>query len=197
MALGRLLMVLAVTCSQSLTLRGGNVRRSSVTMRDTSAVYWFKAGDRVRVTESVLRGKEDLLGRTGVVTDTWEKCEVDPHCCCAELAEENSAVHVSFASASGDFEYYFSEDELAKVKAPSVGGVAAVVSAATTVSAAAAAQDLEPLLTSEPRRDVAVALVAPLLAYKLAAMANRQKLMLPLDVSIALAGAAAVYYCLP
>ena len=22
----------------------------------------------------------------GVVTDVWEKCEVDPHCCCAELA---------------------------------------------------------------------------------------------------------------
>ena len=26
------------------------------------------------------------LGFEGVVVDIWDKCEVDPHCCCAELA---------------------------------------------------------------------------------------------------------------
>ena len=82
-------------------------------------------------------------------------------------------------------------------RATATSRLGSLVRSGSRSCAAAAAQDLEPLLTSEPRRDVAVALVAPLLAYKLAAMANRQKLMLPLDVSIALAGAAAVYYCLP
>ena len=28
------------------------------------------------------------LGKVGTVTGVWEKCEVDPHCCCAELAFE-------------------------------------------------------------------------------------------------------------
>ena len=40
-------------------------------------------------------------------------------------------------------------------------------------------------------------LVAPLLAYKISAMANGQKLMASLDATIVIAGFAAVYYCLP
>ena len=195
-------------------------------MRDSSSVTWFKAGDRVRVTESVVARGEDLLGRTGTVTDTWTKCEEDPHCCCAELAEETAAVHVRFSSGDGpSFEYYFAESELAREKTPApassassaparekassassaparardrrpaAAAAAAVASAAA--AAAASAAELEPLLAAEPRRDVAVALVAPLLAYKVAAVANGQKLMASLDATIALAAFAAVYYCLP
>ena len=69
-------------------------RRRTILMRDSSSVTWFKAGDRVRVSESVMSRGQDLRGRTGTVADAWEKCEEDPHCCCAELAEEAAAVTV-------------------------------------------------------------------------------------------------------
>ena len=69
-------------------------RRRTITMRDSSSVTWFKAGDRVRVSGSVMSRGQDLRGRTGTVADAWEKCEEDPHCCCAELAEEAAAVTV-------------------------------------------------------------------------------------------------------
>ena len=214
--------LLCARLSSSLLLRGGT-RRVALSMRDSSSVTWFKAGDRVRVTESVVARGEDLLGRTGTVTETWTKCEEDPHCCCAELAEETAAVHVRFSSGDGaSFEYYFAESELAREKTPEASSelarekapassaaaaslaresdrrpAAAAAVASAAVAAAASAAELEPLLAAEPRRDVAVALVAPLLAYKVAAAANGQKLMASLDATIALAGFAAVYYCLP
>ena len=27
-----------------------------------------------------------MVGLIGIVINIWDKCEVDPHCCCAELA---------------------------------------------------------------------------------------------------------------
>eukprot|EP00630_Chrysocystis_fragilis_P000831 CAMPEP_0197401346 /NCGR_PEP_ID=MMETSP1165-20131217/18351_1 /TAXON_ID=284809 /ORGANISM="Chrysocystis fragilis, Strain CCMP3189" /LENGTH=66 /DNA_ID=CAMNT_0042927457 /DNA_START=289 /DNA_END=489 /DNA_ORIENTATION=+ len=60
----------------------------------------------------MVRGVE-LRGETGVCTDVWEKCEVDPHCCCAELADEAAAVTVHFAGPN--ITYYFAEDELQRV----------------------------------------------------------------------------------
>ena len=117
MALRAIAALLCARLSSSLLLRGGT-RRVALSMRDSSSVTWFKAGDRVRVTESVVARGEDLLGRTGTVTDTWTKCEEDPHCCCAELAEETAAVHVRFSSGDGaSFEYYFAESELARLRA--------------------------------------------------------------------------------
>ena len=223
MALRAIAALLCARLSSSLLLRGGT-RRVALSMRDSSSVTWFKAGDRVRVTESVVARGEDLLGRTGTVTDTWTKCEEDPHCCCAELAEETAAVHVRFSSGDGaSFEYYFAESELAREKTPAPASsassaparekassassaparesdrrpAAAAAVASAAIAAAASAAELEPLLAAEPRRDVAVALVAPLLAYKVAAVANGQKLMASLDATIALAAFAAVYYCLP
>ena len=223
MAARAIAMLLCAHLSSSLLLRGGT-RRVALSMRDSSSVTWFKAGDRVRVTESVVARGEDLLGRTGTVTDTWTKCEEDPHCCCAELAEETAAVHVRFSSGDGaSFEYYFAESELAREKTPAPASsassaparekassassaparesdrrpAAAAAVASAAIAAAASAAELEPLLAAEPRRDVAVALVAPLVAYKVAAVANGQKLMASLDATIALAGFAAVYYCLP
>mmetsp|Transcript_20858 Transcript_20858/g.62230 ORF Transcript_20858/g.62230 Transcript_20858/m.62230 type:complete len:185 (-) Transcript_20858:11-565(-) len=168
--------------------RGGAIRRGVVRMRDSSAVTWFKEGDRVRVTESVLSRGEDLLGRVGTVTQAWEKCEVDPTCCCAELADENAALHVELEAEGGSPArlYYFAEHELSKVTATVTASLA---------TAAQAAQDVEPLLAAAPRRDLAVALVAPLVAYKIAATANKQTLMPSLDATILLAVAAAVYYC--
>ena len=164
-------------------------RRRTILMRDSSSVTWFKAGDRVRVSESVMSRGQDLRGRTGTVADAWEKCEEDPHCCCAELAEEAAAVTVDLDPPDAR-QYYFAEHELAKLPARA----AAVVTAAA--AAAAQAAEFEPLLATEPRRDLALALVFPLVAYKVAAVANGNKLMPSLDATIALACAAAIYYCI-
>ena len=114
------------------------------------------------------------------------------------IAEEAAAVHVRFdGDDDGEgFEYYFGEEELAVVARPASAAAAAAIAAASSAAAARAAE-LEPLLAAEPRRDVAIALVAPLLAYKISAMANGQKLMASLDATIVIAGFAAVYYCLP
>ena len=97
-------------------------------MRDASSAYWFKAGDKVQVISSVFKSGNDLAGREGIVIETWEKCDVDPTCCCAEFVDENSAVHVKFKGSINtvddedetnkilEFQHYFAEGELEKVK---------------------------------------------------------------------------------
>jgi hypothetical protein len=55
-----------------------------LTMRDRSASYWFQVGDTVKVVDDVVKAGSNLRERQGVVVQTWEKCEVDPTCCCAE-----------------------------------------------------------------------------------------------------------------
>ncbi len=65
-------------------------------MRDASSAYWFKVGDKVTVTSSVMKAGVDLRGRDGIVTEAWEKCDVDPTCCCAEFVDDNFAVCVEF-----------------------------------------------------------------------------------------------------
>lgn len=45
-------------------------------MRDRSAAYWFSVGDKVKVIDDVYKMNNNLNGRIGVVTETWEKCEV-------------------------------------------------------------------------------------------------------------------------
>ena len=74
----------------------------------------------------------------------------------------------------------------------------AAAAAVATAAAAAAVQaaEIEPLLATEPRRDLALALVFPLVAYKVAAVVNGNKLMPSLDATIALACVAAIYYCI-
>jgi hypothetical protein len=99
-------------------------------MTDKSCSYWFHIGDIVQVSTSVRKAGVDLKGRRGKVTETWEKCSVDPTCCCAEFVDENFAVTVKFEgkldpnnySQSGfileideNFTHHFNEDELVKV----------------------------------------------------------------------------------
>ena len=100
-----------------------------------------------RVVDSHRSRGVDLKGRVGTVDDAWEKCEEDPHCCCAELADEAAAVTVTMDAADGDdrgtFTYYFAEHELAQLPAR----VAAAASAAVA-AAASAAQDVEPMLVA-------------------------------------------------
>jgi hypothetical protein len=95
-------------------------------MRDTSASYWFRPGDAVRVCAPVSKASVNLQGRVGVVLETWEKCDVDPTCCCAEQVDRGMAVHVEFPGGIGggdfpsesasSFKHYFAEDELVKVE---------------------------------------------------------------------------------
>lgn len=99
-------------------------------MTDKSCSYWFHVGDMVQVSTSVRKAGFDLKGRIGKVTETWEKCSVDPTCCCAEFVDENFAVTVRFEgkldpnnySQGGfilgideNFTHHFNEDELVKV----------------------------------------------------------------------------------
>lgn len=100
-------------------------------MRDSSCAYWFQVGDIVRVVDDVYkRGNINLKGKIGKVIETWEKCEVDPTCCCAEQVDLGMAVHVRFQQTLNEgpeneknslfvqdfFVHYFAEEELIKVK---------------------------------------------------------------------------------
>ena len=85
-------------------------------MRDASSAYWFKIGDTVRVVDDVQKAGRTLKGSMGKVIETWEKCDVDPTCCCAEFVDESYAVHVKFQDMSdGEFVHYFAETELEKI----------------------------------------------------------------------------------
>jgi hypothetical protein len=114
--------------------RSYSPRSSSLQMKDASAAYWFTVGNKVQVTTSVKKAGIELKGRIGEVTATWEKCDVDPTCCCAEFVDDNFAVTVKFGGtldpddANGNddefikgigvdttFTHYFNENELIKV----------------------------------------------------------------------------------
>ncbi|KAG7363972.1 hypothetical protein IV203_037174 [Nitzschia inconspicua] len=112
--------------------------KSTLVMRDRSSSYWFQVGDTVRVVSSeVTKDGINLFRRVGTVMETWEKCDVDPTCCCAEQVDPNMAVRVEFdgtlsedheptttttTSPSSSFNHYFSESELEKVVADKTTG---------------------------------------------------------------------------
>ena len=86
-------------------------------MRDASASYWFRIGDRVQVMDDVVKGGTNLRGICGTVVETWEKCDVDPTCCCAEQVDTGMAVRVEFSDdATGSLQHYFAETELLKLR---------------------------------------------------------------------------------
>lgn len=101
-------------------VRGSQNTKSTISMRDRSSSYWFSPGDRVEVIEEVTKAGYNLRGRVGVVAESWEKCDVDPTCCCAEQVERDLAVRVKFQGTEsneneeGAFEFGFNEDELRK-----------------------------------------------------------------------------------
>jgi hypothetical protein len=94
-----------------------------IVMRDASASYWFQWGDTVQVVaDNVAKSGINLQSRIGRVVETWEKCDVDPTCCCAEQVDIHMAVRVEFQGTESDpnapgtsFVHYFAEDELLKV----------------------------------------------------------------------------------
>jgi hypothetical protein len=88
-------------------------------MRDLSASYWFSVGDSVKVVDDVSKAGVNLRNRQGTVVQTWEKCDVDPTCCCAEQVDLGMAVRVEFQGTEVDenvvgssFYHYFAESEL-------------------------------------------------------------------------------------
>jgi hypothetical protein len=85
-----------------------------LTMRDAFSAYWFNAEDSVRVVDDVMEAGANLNGRTGTVVQTWEKCDVDPTCCCAEQVDLGMAVHVEFQGDDDkeSFLHFFAEEEL-------------------------------------------------------------------------------------
>jgi hypothetical protein len=90
-------------------------------MRDLSASYWFSVGDSVKVVDDVSKAGVNLRNRQGTVVQTWEKCDVDPTCCCAEQVDLGMAVRVEFQGTEVDetvdgssFYHYFAESELLK-----------------------------------------------------------------------------------
>lgn len=81
-------------------------------MRDGStASTYFSIGDKVEVVNDVPhtppnRSPFSSRGLRGTITDIWDKCEVDPHCCCAELAFD-APITVTFIGS----EYYGLNEE--------------------------------------------------------------------------------------
>jgi len=76
----------------------------------------------VRVVDDVIKAGHSLRGRVGRVLETWEKCDVDPTCCCAEQVDPNMAVRVEFRGTESDpsggessFTHFFAEGELVKL----------------------------------------------------------------------------------
>jgi hypothetical protein len=97
-------------------------RQVVVSMKDNSAAYWFTTGDIVKVVDDVVKAGYNLKGRHGKVMTTWEKCSVDPTCCCAEWVDTGMSIRVEFQGTEktekgeGSFMHYFAEEELLKVK---------------------------------------------------------------------------------
>jgi hypothetical protein len=100
----------------------------SMFMRDgsTAAVY-FQIGDKVKITEDVMHQPKSKpafssKGLEGRIKDIWEKCEIDPHCCCAELATD-APIEVEFENDlyygtgenNGIWTGHFAADEIQKV----------------------------------------------------------------------------------
>ena len=127
-------------------------RSASVLMRDGStAENYFRLGDNVRVIAGPRHQLSSLslsfpssssiklpefdktfssVGFVGVVHEVWEKCDVDPHCCCAELAFD-APIRVMFnvslvscneygaiGAATVHWSAQFAVDELEKTAAP-------------------------------------------------------------------------------
>ena len=65
---------------------------------DASMSTLFSIGNVVRVVASDVTKADlgSLYNWTGTVVETWEKCDVDPTCCCAEQVDPNLAVRVQF-----------------------------------------------------------------------------------------------------
>ena len=96
-----LFLFFAITYNFTLSFSPGPVNlvryRSThklLVMKDGStASGYFNVGDIICVDADVFHLSADgkkfsSKGLVGTVVEIWEKCEVDPHCCCAELAHD-------------------------------------------------------------------------------------------------------------
>lgn len=106
-------------------LSANNIKRRMPNLfMDHSSATVFKVGDEVTVVEDVMKAGKNLRGRSGEVIDTWETCDVDPTCCCAEWVDDGLSVHVRFVAeenalfANNTFIHYFAESELVMKQEP-------------------------------------------------------------------------------
>jgi len=106
-----LLLIISIDIATSWLISSSLKPRSTlkqITMRDGSAADTFiNVDDYVRVVADVPhyppgRDKFSSLNKIGRVVSVWVKCEVDPHCCCAELAFD-APIEVQFEN---DDSYY-------------------------------------------------------------------------------------------
>ena len=121
------LLLLAVSAVAFQALQGmkSGFRKSILTMRDGStASTYFNVGDKVRVVENVWHNPPTLptfssKDLEGIICGVWEKCEVDPSCCCAELAFD-APIEVQFEGAqynegAASWTAHFAFDEIVRV----------------------------------------------------------------------------------
>ena len=134
----RMVFIIPGSSFRSRTNFGTSTRTNkNLVMRDRSSSYWFNVGDTVQVVadDVIMSGIGNLQGFQGTVVETWEKCDVDPTCCCAEQVDVNMAVRVEFEKKNVEresdnnknrdvdvhddrdekFQYYFAESELEKM----------------------------------------------------------------------------------
>ncbi|KAL3779280.1 hypothetical protein HJC23_008632 [Cyclotella cryptica] len=123
------MLALEFSLGPSLSNRQKLVASTALYMGDHSSATLFQAGDTVTVIHDVIKAGRNLKGLRGEVVETWEKCDVDPTCCCAEWVDEGLSVHVQFNVSINDtngnrdsllanntFVHYFAESELENYK---------------------------------------------------------------------------------
>jgi hypothetical protein len=120
------LMVSVVAFQSSSIYSTSRNRMRTISMRDGStASTFFSVGDKVKIIKDVWHRPESLpsfnsIDLEGTVCEVWEKCEVDPHCCCAELAFD-APIQVRFFgnqynSQEDNWTAHFAMDEIQVIK---------------------------------------------------------------------------------
>lgn len=106
--MGLLLSALLLLLAEPSSSRRPSFSRGLLMRDGSTASNYFSVGARVRVVKPVThrpnaQSSESFLslGKVGTVVGVWEKCEVDPHCCCAELAFE-APIEVRFNDSDYD-----------------------------------------------------------------------------------------------
>lgn len=91
----------------------GYYEHSEVKRLDRSRTGDVVEGEVVRVCKEVrAKGLPDTCGLTGTVVDVWTGCEVDPACCCNELATAPITVRLHPEGTADEWWGYYAKSEL-------------------------------------------------------------------------------------
>uniref|UniRef100_A0A7R9UG09 Anaphase-promoting complex subunit 4 WD40 domain-containing protein n=1 Tax=Pinguiococcus pyrenoidosus TaxID=172671 RepID=A0A7R9UG09_9STRA len=161
-----------------LSVSGLRMRRREIVRMDASMVTSFQAGQRVRVRPSFRKLCPDPEPE-GVIVDTWVKCEVDPHCCCAELAFD-APIGIRFESGRV---VHFAEEEIQLVRQVRRDAHAGPVLA---IAPYGATEDGEELLVSAGGYGQS----STMMSWEMSTLERRRKLWTATDTSHLAAGTA-------